>query len=131
MTESQFAEYLPKYEGTINAIARKLAGADEDLYEDLVSCGRIGLWEIDLRRPMKNADAYIRNVIRNRMITHIRWLDPQRFERLSSLTPQGVQVVRDESTGEPVLVYDRTLNRDLRDSREHLLRPGQHNEDME
>lgn len=104
MTNAQFERYYPKYTNAIQAIARKFAGADADLFDDLVQQGMIGLFEADLRRPFKNEDAFLRNVIRNRIVDHIRWLDPERYDRLDKHLAQGAQVVKDDATQEVVLV---------------------------
>jgi DNA-directed RNA polymerase specialized sigma subunit len=53
MTNTQFNAYYPRYVNMIHAIARKYAGADADLFDDLCSCGAIGLLEADLRRPVQ------------------------------------------------------------------------------
>lgn len=108
MTKKQFEKYYQRYGGIITAIARKYAGADADLFDDLVSAGTVGLWEVDLRRPFKNEDAFIRQIIRNKVIDHLRWLAPGRFKRLDRFVAQGDQVIKDEVTGEIMLVrHDR------------------------
>jgi RNA polymerase sigma factor (sigma-70 family) len=108
MTKREFEKYYKRYSSIITAIARKYAGADADLFDDLVSAGTIGLWEIDLRRPFKNEDAFIRQIIRNKVIDHLRWLAPDRFKRLDRFVAQGDQIIKDEITGEVTLVrHDR------------------------
>jgi RNA polymerase sigma factor (sigma-70 family) len=105
MTNKQFTTYIKKYENVIQAIARKFAASDQDLFDDLVQVATIGLYEADLRRPYKNEDAFLRQVIRNKVIDHLRWLDNKRFERLDQRLSSGDQVVKDDITGEVTFVH--------------------------
>jgi hypothetical protein len=43
-------------------------------------------------------------VIRNRVVDHLRWLDPERYERLDKHMAQGAQVVKDPDTNEITLL---------------------------
>jgi RNA polymerase sigma factor (sigma-70 family) len=105
MTNKQFNLYYKRYESVIQAIARKYAASDQDLFDDLMQVATIGLYEADLRRPYKNEDAFLRQVIRNKVIDHLRWLDHKRFDRLDQRLAQGDQVIRDQETGEVTFVH--------------------------
>lgn len=105
MTNRQFERYFKKYNSVINAIARKYALADHDMFDDLVQVACVGLWEADLSKPFKNEDAFLRQVIRNKVIDHLRWLDHKRFERLDQRLAQGDQIVQDSETGEVTFVH--------------------------
>lgn len=115
MTNRQFEKtYYPKYKSIITAIARKYAGPDQDLFEDLVSAGMLGLLSADLRKPFKSEDAFLRQIIRNKVIDHLRWLAPERFERLDRHLAEGDQVVKDEDSGEIRMVrHDRRRECDV------------------
>lgn len=95
MNNREFRRYHVKYKSVIQAIARKYAGADQDLFDDLVQVATIGLLDADLRRPYKNEDAFLRQVIRNKVVDHLRWLDYKDFDSLDQRLAQGDQIVKD------------------------------------
>lgn len=72
MTEQEFDEYYPRFFRQINAIARKISGANENMYDDLVQVGRISLWKFDLTRVKTNEVGCINRHLRNRMIDFVR-----------------------------------------------------------
>ena len=119
MTNHQFALYYKRYAAVIQAIARRYATTDQDLFDDLVQVGTIGLYEADLRRPYKNEDAFLRQIIRNKVIDHLRWIDQKRFERLDQRLVQGDQVVKDLDTGEVTFVHFSPRN-----DQKHTHRPS-------
>jgi hypothetical protein len=72
MTDAEFEVHLPKFERSIYAISRKIAGSNEVLYDDLVQVGRISLWKFDLARVQTNVVGCINRHLRNRMIDFVR-----------------------------------------------------------
>lgn len=111
MSDAAYNELLARYRDVIEGIARKFAGPELDLFDDLVSVGMIALWELDTSKATRNVDAFIRNAIRNRLVDHLRWLDPERFDRLDEHLAGGAQVITDPETGEPRLT--RSSHEDL------------------
>lgn len=127
MTEAEFNRYYQEYESVICAIARKIARADDDLFEDLVQTGRITLSTLKPERATDNPDAYIRKAIRNKMADYMRKHKPSRYESLHALLAQGDQVVKGDD-GSPKLVRHNPsldhLPRDPEDEEGHWLRRG-------
>ncbi len=73
MTNEQFDDvYLPKYNRSIVAIARKIAAADENLYTELVQVGRIALWKFNIDAVRTNEQGCVNSHLRNRMIDFVR-----------------------------------------------------------
>ena len=95
MTNEEFEEYLPKYDLTIKAIARKLAQTNDTLTEDLYQEGLIALWNCAPRRARNNPDAYIRQAIKFRMIDYLRRERIYSFESLEARLERGEQLVRE------------------------------------
>lgn len=97
MDETQFTTYLKRHVNDIQAIARKLARRDQELYEDLVQEGRIALWGLDVRKAKDNEDAWIRQALYNRMVSFLRRdrRRPKMFDSLDALLERGAQVVED------------------------------------
>jgi len=107
MTNAEFEhQYYPKYKGAIEAIARKFARDDHDLFDDMVSVGTMGLLEAEPSRAGTNVDAYLRNVVRNKIVDHLRWLNRRDMVRLNGETSDvnGYDLVREDPTGEAELV---------------------------
>jgi len=95
----QFERYLRRYKDTIAAIARKFAGRDDDLAEELRQEGLIALWNVKPARAVKNKDAYIRQALKFRMVDHLRRLRPKQFDSLDRMLEAGEQLERDSATG--------------------------------
>jgi DNA-directed RNA polymerase specialized sigma24 family protein len=94
MTNEQFEQhYLPKYQGAIRALARKLARGDADLYEDLAQTGLIALWQIDLSTCSGNEDPFIRQVLWNKIVTFLRRSHARKFKSLDRMLEAGNQVI--------------------------------------
>lgn len=111
MTNEEFNEYYPKYAGVIRAIARKIAQQNSAIYDELEQAGCIGLWRCDPSRATDNPDAYIRQAIKFRMIDTMRQLNPKRWRSLTQALDNGAQVIRDEDTGELILIEARPQTR--------------------
>jgi len=99
----QFEKYLALYQGTITAIARKLAGRDDDLVEDLEQEGRVALLFLDPGMARTNLDSMIRQAAHFRMIDFLRRLNPQQYDSLDAMLLNGCQLERD-AYGDPHLV---------------------------
>ena len=99
MTHDVFERILVQYGPIIAAIARKLAGRDEYLVEELVQEGRISLWGLKLSRVRKNKDSYVRNAIRFRMVDHLRRYRSSRMDSLEFHAEMGRQIEKDSRTG--------------------------------
>lgn len=110
MTHEEFAAYLPRYEGKIVAIARKLARRHEALMDDLCQEGRIALLGVDLTTTHSNEDAKIRAAVRNRMIDYLRKEKPELLESLDHRLEVGDQVALD-ATGLPRVIPNPALGR--------------------
>lgn len=77
MTDEQFAEYHVKFQRSIYAIARKIAGPNENMYDDLVQVGTIALWRFNLDKVQTNVVGCINRHLRNRMIDFVRAEQPK------------------------------------------------------
>jgi DNA-directed RNA polymerase specialized sigma24 family protein len=98
MTNEEFETiYLPKYDLTIRAIARKLAQTNDTLSEDLYQEGLIALWSCTPNRARDNPDAYIRQAIKFRMIDYLRKERIYITESLEARLERGDQIVSDGS----------------------------------
>jgi DNA-directed RNA polymerase specialized sigma24 family protein len=93
MTNEEFEAYLPKYDLTIRAIARKLAQTNDTLAEDLYQEGLIALWNCTPRRAKNNPDAYIRQAVKFRMIDYLRRERIYMTESLEARLERGEQLV--------------------------------------
>jgi DNA-directed RNA polymerase specialized sigma24 family protein len=114
MNEKQFTEvYLPRYRDVIEALARKVARRDHELYEDLVQEGMILLLSLDPSKARHNEDAWIRQSLNNKMISVYRYERLRQTESLDVMSDSGVQVTRSDS-GEPGIV--NSVNRRRRGS---------------
>lgn len=104
-----FNRLYPKYRPVIQAIARKLVGADDEMVRDLEQEGAFALYQLDLSRVMTNQDAWIRKAIRNRQIDYLRRHKPTsvRMESLDLRLEKGDQL--EELAGGLRLVTKRPL----------------------
>lgn len=107
MRQREFTKYYERYLPTLKAIARKLAGRDDELAEDLQQEGAMLLWSLDPTKASKNLDAWIRKAIYNRMVGFLRAYDPQKYESLDARLESGDQLEQLEDTGEVVLFTSR------------------------
>lgn len=98
MTNEEFdQQYYPRYRRIICAIARKLAGYDAGLYDDLCQAGAIKLWQVDVTRAHTNPDSYIRQAIKRGMIDFLRSEGSRDTISLDGILREGFhQVVEDE-----------------------------------
>jgi len=100
MTNEEFEKiYLPKYDLTIRAIARKLAQTNDTLAEDLYQEGLIALWNCTPNRAKDNTDAYIRQSLKFRMIDYLRKERIYNTESLEARLERGDQLVTDATGG--------------------------------
>lgn len=107
MDEKQYEGYLARYINDIQAIARKLAKRDQELFEDLVQEGRIALWGLNPKKARDNEDAWIRQAIYNKMVSFLRRERRRSFDSLDSLIERGAQVV--EEGGEAHMVSPQVI----------------------
>lgn len=121
MTNEEFEKiYLPKYELTIRAIARKLAQTNDTLAEDLFQEGLIALWSCTPNRARDNADAYIRQALKFRMIDYLRKEKIYSTESLEARLERGDQLVMDATGGFDLLSAPSALPMRRNDaSKEH------------
>lgn len=112
MDEKQFETYLSRYINDIQALARKLAKRDQELFEDLVQEGRIALWGFNLARVRDNEDAWIRQSLYNKMVSFLRRERRHVFDSLDWLLERGAQVVVD--TGGEAHIVSPVVNRPRR-----------------
>lgn len=111
MDDKRFNEvYLPKYRDVIEALARKIARRDQDLYEDLVQVGMIKLWELEPYNATQNEDAWIRAALYKNMISARRKEKRRPLESLEFMIDKGAQIIALE-TGEPHLIAPRGRRR--------------------
>lgn len=100
MTKRQYAHYSPAYTGKIRAIARKFAGSDDHLFEDLVQVGCLAMWLLKPGCAKVNVGAYIGNAAKFRMIDHLRKMRPFDYWPLDAFLEDGHDLIYDDSTGE-------------------------------
>jgi len=104
MTDAEFNHHYALYRDAIEGMARKLARADNDLFDDLVSVGMIRLWELDTSKASTNPGSWIRAAIRNGMVDFLRQQRFNETESLTALLAAGNQVTQDPDTGVAYLV---------------------------
>lgn len=94
MRTREFEKFYKRYRATITAIARKLVGSDDEMVQDLEQEGAMALMKLDPRRATTNADAWIRQAIKNRMIDYLRKNKPPhiRLESLDARLESGDQL---------------------------------------
>lgn len=84
--------YYPKYQASIRAIARKLAQRDDELAQDLEQEGAFALLLLNPDLATSNADAWIRQALKNRMVDYLRKQNPGRYESLDARLEAGDQL---------------------------------------
>lgn len=105
MTNEDFERtYLPRYRGVIKALARKLARRDQELYEDLCQVGMIALWQLDPTKATQNEDAFVRQILFNKMTDVLRRDRPALYQSLTALMARGDQLTLDQA-GDVRLIY--------------------------
>ncbi len=72
MTNEEFEVEYPKFKRSIHAIARKIAGANDLMFDDLLQVGRVSLWQFDLTKVQTNVVGCVNRHLRNRMIDYVR-----------------------------------------------------------
>jgi RNA polymerase sigma factor (sigma-70 family) len=72
VTNDEFTTYYEQFSRSIKAIARKISGTNETLFDDLVQVGRIALWKFDTTKVQTNLTGCVNRHLRNRMIDYIR-----------------------------------------------------------
>jgi DNA-directed RNA polymerase specialized sigma24 family protein len=72
LSSEEYDEYYLAYRRSIQAIARRIAGTNDDLCQELEQIGRIALWKFDPTRAHTNLEGLIKRHLRNRMIDYIR-----------------------------------------------------------
>lgn len=95
MTESEFNvlyEELYVKRRVIQAMARKLAKNDPDLYDDLVQIGLFTLWRLDVTKAKSNRDSWIRQAMKFKMIDHLMLMDPRKYVSLDQHLEMGYQL---------------------------------------
>jgi DNA-directed RNA polymerase specialized sigma24 family protein len=78
--DARFDARVETYRSVIEGYARRLAGGDLDLEEDLVQEGLIALWRHDSRRVLQNERAYITQTIYQAMALFRRTMYPPKRE---------------------------------------------------
>ena len=108
MRKRDFDKFYGRYKATITAIARKLVGSDDDMVQDLEQVGALALLRLNPKRAKTNADAWIRQAIKNRMIDYLRKDKPPsvRIESLDGRLESGDQLEQ-HASGEFHLITSR------------------------
>jgi RNA polymerase sigma factor (sigma-70 family) len=102
MTNEQFETYYKIYHSDIQAIARRFARTDEDLFDDLFQEGRLALLAFDPAKVHSNEKACVLQAVRNRIIDWLRAEKRDRTESLNALIANGDQITADDD-GKPRL----------------------------
>lgn len=95
MTEPEFDVLYQEYyvkRRVIQAMARKLAKDDPDLYDDLVQVGLFTLWRLDVSKAKSNKDSWIRQAMKFKMIDHLAEMDPRKYTSLDAHIEKGFQL---------------------------------------
>lgn len=71
-SEAEYNAFVKRYQLSINGIARRIAGRNEELFEELLQIGLIALWRFDPAKAKTNLDGLVKRHLRNRMIDFIR-----------------------------------------------------------
>lgn len=103
MDNEEFEWYYKKYyieDRMIQRIARKKAGDNADLYQELVQEGLIKLSKLQPKKATKNKDAWVRTALRNGMVDYLRKHKPNKFVSLDTRLSYGDQLEKDPATGE-------------------------------
>jgi DNA-directed RNA polymerase specialized sigma24 family protein len=72
MTEDEYNQFVVRYRLSIQGIARRIAGRNDELCDELIQVGRIALWKFDPTKATSNLDGLVKRHLRNRMIDFIR-----------------------------------------------------------
>lgn len=102
MTNKQFSHYYPLYLDSIEAIARKFAKRDEDLFDDLCQEGRLALLGFVPEAVHSNEKACVCQAIRNRLIDYMRRDRAELRTSLTTMLDAGDQLVVEN--GDPRIV---------------------------
>lgn len=94
MDTQQAEVYYHRYITPIRGIARKFAGSDDALMEDLVQEGCLALMRLDPSKARVNENAWIRQALKHRMVDFLRKYRPQRYESLDARFESGDQLER-------------------------------------
>ena len=103
MTNEQFDSYYKIYRSDLQAIARRFARTDEDLFDDLFQEARLALLAFDPAKVHSNEKACVLQAVRNRIIDWLRSEKRDRTESLNALIANGDQISTDDE-GKPRLV---------------------------
>lgn len=71
-SDQEYEAFVRKYQLSINGIARRIAGRNDELCEELLQVGLIALWKFDPTKATSNLDGLVKRHLRNRMIDFIR-----------------------------------------------------------
>jgi len=105
MDDTRFNDmYLPRYKAVIEALARKVARRNHELYEDLVQTGYIALWQLEPEHATQNEDAWIRSLIYNKMVSVWRREKRRANESLETMLERGAQVAENDAGEAQILV---------------------------
>jgi DNA-directed RNA polymerase specialized sigma24 family protein len=104
VSKRDFEQLYARYAGVISAIARKYAGPDDMLAEDLEQEGAWALCRLDTRRVVSNFDAFVRSSIKYRMVDYLRRFNPRAYESLDARLEQGDQLRVDANGDLEILV---------------------------
>jgi DNA-directed RNA polymerase specialized sigma24 family protein len=126
VNQRDFKKYYPKYRTAIAGIARKLGGRDDELVRDLEQEGALALLQLDPARATKNADAWVRQAMKNRMVDFLRKYNPRLYESLDARLEAGDQLEQSEGTTMHLIsarqqlprLIDETLWEDLEENTE-------------
>jgi DNA-directed RNA polymerase specialized sigma24 family protein len=70
--DDEYNAFVRKYQLSINGIARRIAGRNDELCDELQQVGLIALWKFDPGKATTNLDGLVKRHLRNRMIDFIR-----------------------------------------------------------
>jgi DNA-directed RNA polymerase specialized sigma24 family protein len=71
-SDAEYTAFAERYRLSIQGIARRIAGRDDELCEELIQVGYIALWRFDPTKATSNLDGLVKRHLRNRMIDFIR-----------------------------------------------------------
>jgi len=89
-----YERYYERYLPAIKGIARKLAGSDNELAEDLEQQGALELLQLQPAKATRNESAWIRQALKRRMIDFLRKYNPAIYQSLDARLENGDQVER-------------------------------------
>lgn len=98
-----FERYYRKYRWYIRSQANTLSRDDHMLAEDLEQEGMTALWQLDLRTVRKNEDAFIRQLVKYKMIDAVRRFRAKRYQVfVRDALSVGVRTTRTDYEGDVV-----------------------------